>query len=91
MELMGPPPWTADSDPSTEVCAICGFTARSAEPAPGRERIHREFLDKLMDHGEIDPSLLTDDPELADRINVHPGLLWKATNVRSFRGRKGGT
>lgn len=48
----------------------------------------REFLDKVIDHGEIEPSLLTDDPELAGRIKVHPGLLWKAANVKRFKGRR---
>jgi hypothetical protein len=47
-----------------------------------------EFLEKLLDRGEIDPALLTSDSELAERIMVHPGLLWKATNVRGFRGRR---
>ena len=46
----------------------------------------REFLDRTLDHGHMEPLLLTDDPELADRIVHHPGLLWKAQNVREFRG-----
>lgn len=41
----------------------------------------REFLDRLLDHGEIKPKLLTSDPETASRIASHPGLLWKALNV----------
>ena len=45
----------------------------------------REFLDRIVDHGEIEPALLTDDPELADRILHHPALLWKAQNVREFK------
>lgn len=55
----------------------------------------REFLDRLLDHGEINPSLLTDDPGLAARIRSHPGLEWKVVNVRQFkrgsaeRGSKG--
>ena len=34
-----------------------------------------EFLDRLLDHGEIEPSLLTSDEELAERIkskSTHP-------------------
>ena len=46
----------------------------------------REFLDRLLDHSHVEPSRLTDDPELADRILHHPGLLWKAQNVREFKG-----
>lgn len=42
----------------------------------------REFLDRLLDSGEIVPELLTSDPELARRIASQPGLLWKAHNVR---------
>jgi len=46
----------------------------------------REFLDRILDHGKIEPSLLTEAPELAGRILRHPGLLWKAQNVREFKG-----
>jgi predicted nucleotidyltransferase component of viral defense system len=46
-----------------------------------------EFLDRILDHGEIDPSLLTTDEELAERIRYHPGLKWKAINVRQYRGK----
>lgn len=53
-------------------------------PLAGAER---EFLDRLLDHGEIEPSLLTEDAELAERIRRHPGLEWKALNVRQFKGR----
>ncbi|AFM28229.1 nucleotidyl transferase AbiEii/AbiGii toxin family protein [Desulfomonile tiedjei] len=47
----------------------------------------REFLDRLLDHGEIMPALLTGDGELAKRLGEHPGLQWKALNVRQFKGR----
>ena len=47
----------------------------------------KEFLDKLLDYGEIEPVLLTRDEGLADRIRHHPGLEWKALNIRKFRGR----
>lgn len=46
----------------------------------------REFLACILDHGQIEPSLLTGDPELSDRILHHPGLFWKAQNVREFKG-----
>lgn len=49
----------------------------------------REFLDRLLDNGEIEPSLLTQDIELADRIRRSPGLEWKALNVRRFKGTGG--
>lgn len=44
-----------------------------------------EFLTKLNDRGEILPSLLTDDRDLAGRIATHPMLLWKAQNVRKHK------
>ena len=41
-----------------------------------------EFLDRLLDHGEIVPSLLTEDAGMAERIHDHPLLRWKALNVQ---------
>jgi hypothetical protein len=43
------------------------------------------FLSQLLDEGIIAPALLTDDHELGERIRNHPGLLWKAVNVRAHR------
>lgn len=40
------------------------------------------FLDRLLDGGEIVPELITEDPDLAERIRTHPSLQWKAFNVR---------
>ena len=45
----------------------------------------REFLDMLLDHGEIDASVLTTDTALQERIQVQPLLQWKALNVRRHR------
>jgi hypothetical protein len=44
-----------------------------------------EFLNRINDYGEIEPSLLTSDEETADIITSHPGLLWKAVNVRKYK------
>jgi predicted nucleotidyltransferase component of viral defense system len=44
-----------------------------------------DFLDRLLDHGEIVPSLLTDNAEMAARIQDHPLLRWKALNVQRHR------
>lgn len=41
-----------------------------------------QFLTRLLDNGEIEPTLITQDRELAERIANHPGLLWKALNAR---------
>jgi hypothetical protein len=48
----------------------------------------REFLDRLLDHGEIVPNLLTDDSALAQRIAGHPMLEWKAQNVRQHKAKQ---
>jgi hypothetical protein len=44
-----------------------------------------EFLDQLLDRGEIVASLLTSDEQMAERISSHPLLQWKALNVRQHR------
>ncbi|MFI5379065.1 MAG: nucleotidyl transferase AbiEii/AbiGii toxin family protein [Tepidisphaerales bacterium] len=46
----------------------------------------REFLDRILDHGEIVPTLLTSDPGMVQRIASHPMLQWKAQNVRQHKG-----
>jgi predicted nucleotidyltransferase component of viral defense system len=47
----------------------------------------RRFLDRLLDDGEIEPALLTADPDMAERIARHPGLGWKALNVKQHKKR----
>lgn len=56
-------------------------------PLRGSERA---FLDRLLDDGEIEPELLTEDVALAALARRHPALLWKAENVRRHRGRPRG-
>jgi predicted nucleotidyltransferase component of viral defense system len=46
----------------------------------------REFLDRLNDLGQIEAELLTNDTDLQTIIRSHPGLLWKALNVRRHQG-----
>ena len=46
----------------------------------------REFLDLLLDKGEIDSTILTADEALQKRIQQQPLLEWKALNVRRHRG-----
>jgi hypothetical protein len=46
----------------------------------------REFLYRILDTGEIIPSLLTADEEMSRRILSHPGLQWKALSVRELKG-----
>jgi len=45
-----------------------------------------EFLDRLNDEGAIVPELLTTDDALQSIIASHPGLRWKALNVREYHG-----
>lgn len=52
---------------------------------PLREK-ERQFLDDLLDRGEIHPELLTDDPSMVDRIARHPAVQWKAINARKHHG-----
>ena len=44
-----------------------------------------QFLDLLLENGEIAPSLLTADNDLQERIKQHPLLEWKALNVREHK------
>ena len=47
-----------------------------------------EFLNRVLDKGEITPKLLTADVGLQDRISRHPLLEWKAVNIREFRRKQ---
>lgn len=46
----------------------------------------KEFLRRLNDSGEIVAELLTEDLDLREVIRHHPGLKWKALNVRKHHG-----
>jgi len=46
----------------------------------------KAFLDLLLDHGEVDSTMLTDDSDLQQRIQRQPLLEWKAVNVRKHKG-----
>jgi len=46
----------------------------------------REFLDLLLEKGEIDSTILTADTALQQRIQSQPLLEWKALNVRRHKG-----
>ncbi len=48
-----------------------------------------EFLRRLNDGGEIVPDLITGDPGMQAKVRDHPGLKWKALNVRKHRGLDG--
>ena len=46
----------------------------------------REFLDLLLEKGEINASVLTPDKALQQRIHSQPLLQWKALNVKRHKG-----
>ena len=46
----------------------------------------QEFLDLLLDKGEIDSTILTADTKLQERIQRQPLLEWKALNVQRHKG-----
>ena len=50
------------------------------------EQDERDFLEGVLEHGEIIPELLTGDEDLAARIRRHPQLLWKVKHVREHKG-----
>ncbi len=50
------------------------------------QETEREFLDLLLERGEIDASLLTADKALQQSIENQPLLKWKALNVRRNKG-----
>jgi hypothetical protein len=45
-----------------------------------------QFLEELNGQGQIRPELLTDEQLMRERITTHPGLRWKALNVRKHLG-----
>jgi hypothetical protein len=49
-------------------------------------RSEREFLDRLLDRGEVAATVLADDPARQALICGQPLLQWKALNVRKFKG-----
>lgn len=68
-----------------KILAECRKRLQAVLPLNAAEK---KFLDGVLNRGEIDPSLLTGDPALSDRIRANPGLQWKAQNVREYKSRK---
>ncbi len=50
------------------------------------EKHESEFLERLNGAGEIVPGLLTAEPAMQGIIRAHPGLNWKALNVKKHLG-----
>ncbi len=53
------------------------------------EPTERAFLERLNDGGEIVPALVTADTHMQDIVQGHPGLRWKALNVKKHLGVRG--
>jgi hypothetical protein len=49
-----------------------------------------EFLERLNGAGDIAPEILTADPAMQALIRDHPGLRWKALNVKKRLGSVAG-
>ena len=63
------------------------FSSSEILPVAESTDSEMEFLNLLLDKGEIIPSLLTSDRDLQKLINRHPLLEWKAINVREYKGK----
>ncbi len=50
----------------------------------------REFLQRLNGAGDLAPELLSDDPAMQTTLRSHPGLQWKALNVKKHLGVSSG-
>lgn len=69
-------------DPGTWGERLVGETRYALSAVLPLSSREMEFLDRLNSTGEIAPSLLTSDQDLAERISDHPLIRWKAQNVR---------
>jgi len=67
-----------------KLVAECQESLTSILPFTNSEQ---EFLNLLLDKGQIAPELLTDDTSFQQRIRNHPMFNWKALNVRQYKGR----
>ena len=45
-----------------------------------------EFLDRFLDKGVYEPSLLFNDRDQAEALRAHPAVLWKLQHLRKFKG-----
>ena len=72
--------------PRLEPDTLAGDLHRRLGPAIRRvlkwSKKERAFLDRFLDSAEIEPRLLTDDPDLGERIRKQPLLLWKQQHLR---------
>jgi hypothetical protein len=70
-----------------ETAAALGFRPDSLEKVFRLlSLLEREFLERLNGAGDIAPELLTAAPAMQGLIRDHPGLKWKALNVKKRLG-----
>lgn len=77
------PPDEARQEWTIQLLEECRNALATVLPLTEKE-LH--FLNRLNDEGEIEPEHITQDTDLADRLRLHPGLVWKALNVKKHRG-----
>jgi len=75
-----------DGDPDRLAAQLLQVQQAVASTLFAWRKNEREFLDRLMENGEVVPDLLTDDPALRERVAAQPMLRWKALHVRRHRG-----
>ena len=84
---------TTDAQRTRPLGADAFLAELTAKAAPAQRMVvplnptEVEFLDRLLDHGDIAPELLTADPALQQSIASELWLTWKAINVRDHNAR----
>jgi predicted nucleotidyltransferase component of viral defense system len=71
---------SSPKDYANELLSTCKQFCEALFPLKEQEA---EFIERLRHEGKIDPSLLTDDPVLAERIVQDPALRWRASKAGS--------
>ena len=75
-----------DADPNAYGTTLVDECRRGLGTVLPLSAAELEFLDRLLENGEVEPALLTPDEDLQRRVRAHPLLEWKAQNIRRFRG-----
>ncbi len=70
---------------ATQLVSECKQALSDLLPFTDKEK---EFYDRLLNDGEIEPALITADIAMQGKISAHPGLLWKAYHVKKFNEPK---
>lgn len=76
----------ADSDVERWTSALIDETRALLNAVLPLNQAEAYFIERLNRSGEIEAAVLTSDAELQRRIEHHPGLQWKAHNVRRHEG-----